>query len=164
MKISTLLCLAAVAALALTQAGCTATNLATKPVSTHVVHIAGSGKKLGLVQDPVTGQYSLGYQSVFVGVTTIPITTAQDTNGTIRFIEPDVVTSYEIAGKGGFFGSAGSTYTVAVGTQAVQTLLGGAHVPINGTYWTNQAANHTLAVPTTANAAVAVPIVPSAGK
>ena len=144
---------------------CAATPLATKPVSTHVVHIAGSGKKLGLVQDPVTGQYSLGYQSIFVGVTTVPITTAMDTNGTIHFIEPDAVASYEIAGKGGYFGSAGSTYTVAVGPNAVQTLLGGQHVPINGTYWTNQAANATLPLTTVTTPNPAVPpIVPSASK
>ena len=164
-KIASSLILGLFAIAAVFMSGCAATPLATKPVSTHVVHIAGSGKKLGLVQDPVTGQYSLGYQSIFVGVTTVPITTAMDTNGTIHFIEPDAVASYEIAGKGGYFGSAGSTYTVAVGPNAVQTLLGGQHVPINGTYWTNQAANATLPLTTVTTPNPAVPpIVPSASK
>jgi hypothetical protein len=145
--------LVAIAAVALFT-GCQATSLATRPVSTHVVHIAGSGKKLGIVQDPVTGQYSLGYQSIFIGVTTVPITTAQDTNGTIHFIEPDAVASYEIAARPGLFGTAGSTYTVAVGPNAVQTLLGGQHQPINGVLWvnapTNQPTLQTVATPSPA--------------
>jgi hypothetical protein len=158
--------LAAIAGLA---AGCAATPLATRPVTSHVVHIAGSGKKLGLVQDPVTGQYSLGYQSLFIGVTTVPITTAMDTNGTLRFIEPDAVASYEIAGKGGYFGAAGSTYTVAVGPNAVQTLIGGQHLPINSQLWTNSSVN-LATLPTTGPAAApatgsvatpATPLVPA---
>jgi hypothetical protein len=136
-------------------AGCAATPLATKPVTSHVVHIAGSGKKLGLVQDPVTGQYSLGYQSLFIGVTTVPITTAMDTNGTLRFIEPDAVASYEVAGKGGYFGAAGSTYTVAVGPNAVQTLIGGQHLPINSQLWTNSSLN-LATLPATASATAPV--------
>lgn len=129
--------------------GCQATSLAAHPVTTHVVHIAGSGKKLGIVQDPVTGQYSLGYQSIFVGVTTVPITTAQDTNGVVHFIEPDAVASYEIAGKNGIFGSAGSTYTVAVGQSAVQTLLGGQHLPVNGEFYsTNNVIPVQVSIPT----------------
>jgi hypothetical protein len=146
--------------------GCAATPLATKPVTTHVVHIAGSGKKLGIVQDPVTGQYSLGYQSIFVGVTTVPITTAMDTNGVVHFIEPDAVASYEIAGKNGIFGSAGSTYTVAVGENAVQTILGGQHSPVNaGFYGTNNIVTSSPQPSTVSSPTPATPpITPSASK
>jgi len=155
---------AALLAAVVTLNGCAVTPLASKPVTTHVVHVAGSGKKLGIVQDPVTGQYSLGYQSIFVGITTVPITTAQDTNGTIHFIEPDAVASYEVSAKPGWFGSAGSTYTVAVGQNAVQTLLGGQHPPVNAQYWTNANINVTT-LPTVSNPLPATPpIVPSAGK
>lgn len=137
--------------------GCQATNLATHPVTTHVVHIAGSGKKLGIVQDPVTGQYSLGYQAIFIGVTTVPITTAQDTNGAVHFIEPDAVASYEIAGKNGIFGSAGSTYTVAVGQNAVQTLLGGQHIPVNGQFYGTNNILPQVVIPTVTTPAPATP-------
>lgn len=141
--------------------GCVASPLATHPVTTHVVHIAGSGKKLGVVQDPVTGQYSLGYQSIFVGVTTVPITTAMDTNGVVQFIEPDAVASYEVAGKNGIFGSAGSTYTVAVGQGAVQTMLGGQHVPINGQFYgTNNIVAQPVQATVTSPVATAQPIKP----
>lgn len=124
-------------------AGCSSTTLATRPVTTHVVQVVGSGKKLGLVQDPVTAQYSLGYQSILIGLMTVPITTAMDTNGAVKYLVPDAVASYEIAGKAGFFGGAGSTYTVAVGPNAVGTLLGGQHPPINGALWTNLNINVT---------------------
>ena len=103
------------------------------------------------MQDPVTAQYSLGYQSIMVGVMTVPVSTAMDTNGSVRFIVPDAVASYEIAGKAGFFGGAGSTYTVAVGPNAVGTLLGGQHPPINGPIWTNLNINVT-SLPLASNA------------
>lgn len=142
--------------------GCVATPLATKPVTTHIVHIAGSGKKGGIVQDPVTGQYSLGYQSIFMGITTVPITTAMDTNGVIHFIEPDAVASYEILGKSGIFGSAGSTYTVAVGQKATQTLLGGAHLPVNSQFFSTNNPTFSPTLPTVASPQPAVaPIKPN---
>lgn len=147
--------------------GCgTPTSLATRPVTTHVIQVTGSGKKLGVVEDPVTGQYSLGYQSIIVGVTTVPVTTAVDTNGAVRFIEPDVVTSYEIAGKNGIFGSAGSTYTVAVGKEGVATLLGGNHPPVNeGFYGTNNTMTYSSQPSTVSSPTPAVPpITPSASK
>jgi len=152
MKFKSLFTLALAGLAAAFLAGCAATPLATKPVTTHVVHIAGSGKKLGLVQDPVTGQYSMGYQSIFVGVTTVPVSISQDTNGTITYIEPDVVASYEIAGKTGIFGSGGSTYTVAVGKQAVQTMLGGGHPPINTQFYST---NNPTVMPTLTTTAAA---------
>ena len=164
-KIRSLITVAAIAAVGVMFTGCAATPLAQKPVTTHVVHIAGSGKKLGLVEDPVTGQYSLGYQSIFVGITTVPVTTAMNTNGTVVFITPDAVASYEIAAKNGIFGSGGSTYTVAVGQSAVATLLGGQHPPVNLGYWTNSATSGTVSLPTTANAAAQpAALVPSASK
>ena len=113
-----------------TLTGCQ-TSIATRPVTTHVVQVVGTGKKLGIVEDPVTGMYSAGYQSIMVAITTVPVETAQDTNGMIKFITPDAVASYEINGQSGLFGKAGSTYTVAVGPKAVDTLLGGMHLPVN---------------------------------
>lgn len=156
-KFKNLFFLTAAAISALLMTGCQATSLAKNPVTTHVVHIAGSGKKLGVVQDPVTGQYSLGYQSIFVGITTVPITTAMDTNGVVHFIEPDAVASYEISGKNGIFGSAGSTYTVAVGQNAVQTLLGGQHLPVNGGFY---GTNNIVVQPVMPTATAPVPATP----
>ena len=73
--------------------------------------------------------------------------------------------SYEIAGKSGIFGSGGSTYTVAVGSNAVQTMLGAMHYPVNEQFYSTNNIVLAPTLPTTANAApTPVPIVPSAGK
>ena len=114
--------------------GCASNTAMTK---THVYQASGKGIKFGIVQDPVTGQYSLGYQSIFAGAMIVPIDVAVATNGTVSAVVPDAVMSYEIGGKGTFFGSGDSTVTFAVGPNAVNTLLGGQHIPINGVYWTN---------------------------
>lgn len=114
--------------------GCASnTNLKTP----HVFQASGKGIKLGIVQDPVTGQYSLGYQSIFAGAMVVPINVSVNTNGEVNAIVPDAVMSYELSGKPTFFGSGGSTVTFAVGPNAVGTLLGGQHPPINSPYWTN---------------------------
>ncbi len=118
--------------------GCANLSLAQKPATTHVVQVTGKVLKGGLVEDPVTGQYSLGYESGYLTVITVPISLAQNTNGEIYYAVPDVAQSYEVTGKNGLFGSAGSTYTVAVGQRGVSTLLGGQHLPVNeGIYGTN---------------------------
>jgi|GEM_PF-2577986 len=153
-KVLTVLTLGAIATLF---AGCSSTDLLKHPSTTHIVDAKLSVKKLGAVQDPVSGQYSLGYQSGFVGLTTIPITTAMDTNGTIHFIVPDATISYEVGGKSGIFGSGGSTYTLAVGQNAVQTLLGGQHFPINGGFYST---NNVVVQPVMATVTSPVPTVP----
>jgi len=125
---------ACVLATAILGTGCASnTNLKTP----HVYQASGKGIKLGVVQDPVTGQYSLGYQSIFAGAMVVPINVAVGTNGEVSAVVPDAVMSYEISGKPTFFGSGGSTVTFAVGPNAVGTLLGGQHPPINAPYWTN---------------------------
>ena len=121
--------------------GCT-TNLNSK--TTHVFQASGKGIKLGIVQDPVTGQYSLGYQSIFAGAMVVPIMAVQSTNGgPVLITTPDAVMSYELGGKGTFFGSGSSTVTFAVGPNAVQTILGGQHPPNNSPYWTKSAPGQT---------------------
>jgi hypothetical protein len=136
-------------------AGCSSTSLVTHPVTTHVVQVSGKLLSGGVVMDPVTGQNTLGYKSGYVTVTTIPVSIAADTNGVVRYLVPEVATSFEVAGKNIIFGSAGTTYTLATGDKAVGTLLGGQHLPVNeGFYGTNnviayaQPATVTAPVPT----------------
>ena len=140
--VSTFLCGLCASALIL-MPGC-ASGLNSK--TAHVFQGAGKGLKLGVVQDPVTGQYSLGYQSLYLGTMLVPIFAVQSTNGgPVVVTTPDAVMSYEVGGKGTFFGSASSTCTFAVGPNAVGSLLGGQHLPINSPYWTNSATgNSTL--------------------
>jgi hypothetical protein len=111
-----------------------------------VFQAAGSGRKVGLVQDPVTGQYSLGYQSVILAGMIVPITITTTSNGVVATC-PDAVMSYEVGAKPYFFGSAECTITCATGANAVQTLLGGQHVPINEPYWTNSATGLASSLP-----------------
>ena len=125
--------------------GCASnTNLKTP----HVYQASGKGIKFGVVQDPVTGQYSFGFQSLYAGGMIVPINVSVNTNGQVNAIVPDAVMSYEIGGKGTFFGSADSTVTFAVGPNAVQTLLGGQHIPVNSPYWTNSATGLSTSLPT----------------
>jgi hypothetical protein len=132
------------AAAALVFAGCGTPNTSKVP---HAYQAAGKVIAFGVVQDPVTGQYSLGYRSGFLGGSVVPIFVATATNGEITVIMPDTVMSYEVGGKGGFFGSAASTVTFATGAGAVQTLLGGMHIPINAPYWTNSAVGIAVNLP-----------------
>lgn len=119
--------------------GCagTAAQALKTPPPTHVVHLTGSGKKGGLVYDPLTGQASLGYMAIYMTLTTVPIYAYTDTNGVPHLLTPDVSESYEIAGKSFLFGAAGSTHTLATGNGVI-TQIGGEHQPINeGFYGTN---------------------------
>jgi len=126
-------------------AGC-ATNPNTTKVP-HAYQAAGKVIAFGVVQDPVTGQYSLGYRSGFLGGSVVPIFSVLGTNGEISIVMPDTVMSYEVGGKGGFFGSAASTVTFATGANAVATLIGGMHIPINAPYWTNSAVGIAVSLP-----------------
>ena len=142
-KIVSILTASAVVAVMLTT-GCN-----TIPSTTsRVIQGAGKGIKLGLVQDPVTSQYSLGYQSLYLGTMIVPIFAVQPTNGgPVVVTTPDAVMSYEIGGKATFFGSASSTCTFAVGVNACQTLLGGQHPPVNLGWWTNSATGLSTTLP-----------------
>lgn len=129
-------------------AGCVSRPIS-NPAPSHVVSIIGSGKKLGVTQDPLTQMYQLGYASLFGGLLTVPVTVSYDPTHTneLNMRTPNVVARYEIGSKATFFGSAGSTYTVAVGTEACNTLLGGQSPPMNLGYWTNSAIGLSQTLP-----------------
>ncbi len=114
-----------------------ASKLLASPPPSHIVHLVVSGKKGSIGYDTMTGQAAIGYGSVYASLTTIPIYSSTDTNGQLRLLVPPANISYEIAGKGIMFGSAGSTFTLATG-DGVLTQIGGEHQPINeGFYGTN---------------------------
>ena len=115
--------------------GCAGQSLLQHPVTTHVVQISGKVINAGVVEDPVTGQNSLGYKTGWLTVTTIPLTVYSDTNGAAHYAVPPVCLSFEVAGKGILFGSAGSTYTLATGDSAVNSMLGGNHLPVNNGFY-----------------------------
>jgi len=129
-----------------------ATGCGTDPnrKAVRVFQAAGAGRKLGIVQDPVTGQYSLGYQSITAGAMIVPIEWTIASNGVPQVTVPDAAASFEIGAKPYFFGSAAQTMTFAVGSNAVQTLLGGNHPPINEPYWTNSYSAPPTSLPLTA--------------
>ena len=136
---------ALLAAAALMFAGCALNKNIKTP---HVVQGAGKVLQFGVVQDPVTGQYSLGYRSGFLGGMVVPVmAVVNPSNGAVTFVTPDAVMSYELGGRGTFFGNAASTVTFATGPNATQTLLGGMHLPINSPYWTNSAAGLSQTLP-----------------
>jgi hypothetical protein len=126
---------AAFAAVGIFAAGCASQTLIQHPVTTHVVQISGKVINAGIVEDPVTGQNSVGYKTGWLTVTTIPLTVYSDTNGVAHYAVPPVCLSFEVAGKGILFGSAGSTYTLATGDSAVNSMLGGAHLPVNNGFY-----------------------------
>jgi len=104
-------------------AGC-----ATKPPANHVVKAVGTVTKFGLQENIGTGAYELGMLRGQIEVLTVPA--VYDSN-THQWYVPDVASSYEVQGRNGLFGSAGLTSTFATGSNAVNTLVGGAHYPIN---------------------------------
>jgi len=98
-NIRSLIALAAIAATGASSAlftGCasTAAQAVKSPPPSHVVHLTGSGKKGGIVYDPLTGQASLGYLSVYATLTTVPIYAYQDTNGV-----PHLLTVVQVGGS-----------------------------------------------------------------
>ena len=110
--------------LSLSSTGCVAAN----PNKGRVVGGTAVGTKIGVSENPVSGLYEFGGQRVQTSFVVVP---GYLTNGV--YVTPDVVTSYEVQGRNGVFGNAGGTFTFAVGSNACQTLLGGAHHPINQT-------------------------------
>lgn len=103
----------------------------------HVYHISGDGTSLGLTQNPTTQAYELGLKRVHTTLSIVPIVWQTNGTGNILAVVPDTVLSDEINGRSTIFGGAGGTITLAVGTNAVQTLLGGQHYPINQGSGTN---------------------------
>ena len=101
-----------------------------RPV-TSVFAVGGVATKIGIVQDPATGQYSLGAQRGQAVFARIPIVYSTNDVGGITAVVPDTIISYEVNAHSGIWGNAQSTWTLATGTNAVQTLLGGQHLPIN---------------------------------
>lgn len=103
----------------------------------HVWTASQDGTTVGVTENPTTQLYELGVKRVHSHVTMIPIIFETNNVGNIRAVIPDVVVSDEINARSGIFGGAGGTITVATGTNAVGTLLGGGHVPINEGTGTN---------------------------
>lgn len=103
----------------------------------HVYTISGDGTSVGITQNPATQAYELGLKRVHTHLSIIPIVFQTNSLGVISCVIPDVVVSDEINGRNSIFGGAGGTITVATGTNAVQTILGGGHVPINEGTGTN---------------------------
>lgn len=127
------LALAAVA----TFTGCTTGSLVQNASRNHVVQVSGKVLTGGIGLNAMTGQDTLGYQSGYVTVTTIPVVTAVNTNGQVVMVTPDVATAFEVSGKNTLFGSAGSSYRLVTGQNGMNTLLANSP-PINeGFYGTN---------------------------
>ncbi len=103
----------------------------------HVYTISGDGTSMGITQNPATQLYELGLKRIHTHLTIVPIVFQTNAAGTITAVIPDTVVSDEINGRNSIFGGAGGTITVATGTNAVQTMLGGGHVPINEGSGTN---------------------------
>lgn len=119
-------------------AGCAQAINPNSPAPAHVVNVQGNVKQIGLGTAPQTGNATLGYQAAMANVTTVPCqiitaTNAGGTNSIQKYITPNVALSYEINGGTGLFSGAkaASTFTLAIGDEAVRTLLGGNHLPIN---------------------------------
>lgn len=104
---------------------------ALNPSKSHVIHIGAVGTKIGIVQDPISGMYSLSAQRVQADLITIPIMFTTNKAGDVVVIIPDVVHSFEVNAHNAVFGNVSTTTTMATGTNAVHTTLGGQHQPIN---------------------------------
>lgn len=96
------------------------------PSTGHVIRVVATGTKLGLSQNPSTGVYELGIQRVQTEVTTVPVFL---TNGEFKI--PPTVLRYEVNTHSAIFGNAALTSTMATGSNAVATAVGGATPPIN---------------------------------
>jgi hypothetical protein len=103
----------------------------------HVYHLSGDGTSLGITQNPATQAYELGLKRVHTTMTIVPVIWSTNNVGGLVAIVPDSVISDEINGRSTIFGGAGGTITVAVGSNAVQSILGGGHQPINAGSGTN---------------------------
>lgn len=108
--------------------GCQATSNANR----RVVHGAGSFTKIGVGENMATGLYELGILHGQTTFTIVPILFATNAlTGNTYVVVPDVADSYETTGANSVFGRGGITSTFATGTNAVGSLLGGNHYPVN---------------------------------
>lgn len=110
----------------------------------HIVAGTAGGKKLGITYNAITGLPELGVQSVDGEFAIIPLLLNTNTG---NYYTPDFVMSREIMAKAGMFGTAAGTYTFATGSNAVQTLLGGMHYPVNAGFQTASNVSITLPAP-----------------
>lgn len=154
-KTSMLLTIAAVA-LALSS-GC-----AGSPSKSHVVKADAQGTKFGIGQNPATGMYELQLWRGSAEVVTIPV---WFTNGV--YYTADVVSRYELSGHSPVFGNVAVTSTLATGSNAVNTAVGGTTPPINANFGTGakidiipSAFTFTPATPT--SPAIITPVVTNA--
>lgn len=98
----------------------------------HVMNFTEDGTKVHIGQNAVTQMPELSVGREQADVTVIPIVFQTNAvSGQISAVVPDVVMSYEFNGRNATFGGMSGTITVATGTNAVATILGGGHVPIN---------------------------------
>lgn len=109
-------------------AGCT-TAINTKDVTK--ITVTQTGLKIG--QNPATQVYEIMFGRSQVEYVKVP-TGLNGTNATAgdAAIVPAFASSYEMNGHSAVFGNAALTTTVATGgTNAVNTIIGGEHQPIN---------------------------------
>lgn len=102
------------------------------PSAGHVVKLIGKGTKGGITENPVTGSYEIALQRVQMELITIPLAYATNKDGGVYVVIPDVVDRVEALGKNSVFGNAGDTWTLATGSNSVNTLVGGQTTPVNG--------------------------------
>lgn len=122
-------------AFGLLTAGCSGFNQ-----NTHrAVAVSAKGIAAGITEDPSTGLYELGLKNVDSSAIMLPIFYQTNAAGDISVVVPDAVMSSEQGGKAHLFGSGSTTVTIAIGPNAVASILGAAHYPINAPYWTNSA-------------------------
>lgn len=107
-------------------AGC-----ASNPDLSHIRRAVGTGTKVGITQNPGTGAYELGVSRVQIEYTSIPVVFSTNSANQLQAVIPDVVSRYEVATHSAIFGNAGLTSTLATGTNAVNTAVGGSTPPIN---------------------------------
>ncbi|HXI73469.1 MAG TPA: hypothetical protein VNN22_24260 [Verrucomicrobiae bacterium] len=129
MKTKIKLLIAATAALAITLVTGCATAVNTKDVTK--VTVTQTGIKIG--QNPATQVYELMVGRSQVEYVKVPTglngTNAQPSDASVI---PQFTSSYEMYGHSAVFGNAAMTTTVATGgTNAVNTIIGGQHEPIN---------------------------------
>ena len=129
MKTKIKLLIAATAALAITLVTGCATAINTKDVTK--ITVTQTGIKIG--QNPATQVYELMVGRSQVEYVKVPTglngTNAQPSDASVI---PQFASSYEMNGHSAVFGNAAMTTTIATGgTNAVNTIIGGQHEPIN---------------------------------
>jgi hypothetical protein len=98
----------------------------------HAVNFTEDGTKIRVGQDPVSQMPQLIFGREQANITVIPIIFQTNAaNGQISAVVPETVESYEFNGRNTTFGGIAGTITFATGSNAVQTVLGGGHAPIN---------------------------------